>query len=267
MDVPSTLLHKPDCPEDEPTPIPPEQVNAPVESSSVHPVLPDPPAKLTCPPVPGFKFKLAPDTDAPIATLPEPVKSRVVELKVLVLMVEENVAALATVNPPVLLKETAPVPEVVKLNPSVAISVDASRFKVFSNLSKSKELAVINDPDTEVDQDPLPDASDTKIELFAPPVVSWNAGVITLDEAFRLVTVVAPETLSPVKLAKPVKDPPTPTLPVVVKVVALMAARLDVPDIPSVAPEILFVTCNESSIAAEVTVKLLPMPILPSNCP
>lgn len=172
VDVPSTLLHKPDCPEDEPTPIPPEQVNAPVESSKVHPVLPDPPARLTCPPVPGFKFRLAEATDAPIATLPDPVKRRVVELKVLVLMVEENVAALATVNPPVLLKATAPVPEVVRLFPAVAIFVAASRVIRSINLSKSKESAVINDPDTEVDQDPLPEASETRMELFAAPVVS-----------------------------------------------------------------------------------------------
>lgn len=115
---------------------------------------------------------MAPDTDAPIATLPDPVKRSVVELKVLVLMVDEKVAALATVNPPVLLNATAPVPDVVKLNPAVAISVDASRVILSANLSKSKESAVINDPDTEVDQVPLPTLSETRMELLAAPVVS-----------------------------------------------------------------------------------------------
>lgn len=162
VEVDSFLDHNPLCPPDPPTPMPPEQVNSPVESESVHPVDPDPPAKLITPPFPGLMFKVVEATDAPIETDDDPEKSKVVELKVLVLMVELNVAALPTVNPPVLLKETAPDPEVVRLNPAVAISVEASRLKESENLSKFKESSVINDPDTPEDHDPLPEASETR---------------------------------------------------------------------------------------------------------
>ncbi len=50
-----------------------------------------------------------------------------------------------------------------------------------------------------------------------------------------------------------VRDEPIPTFPV----------RLDAPDIPRVAPEILLVTDNESNIAAEETVKDWPIPTFP----
>lgn len=160
--VVEALLHKPDCPDDDPTPIPPEQVNSPVESCKEHPVEPDPPAKSILPPAPGLMFRVVDATDAPIETDDDPVKRRVVELKVLVLMVEENVAALATVNPPVLLNDNAPVPEVVKLKPAVAISVDASSVRASLNLSKSNESSVTKDPDKELVHDASPDELEVK---------------------------------------------------------------------------------------------------------
>ena len=49
--------------------------------------------------------------------------------------------------------------------------------------------------------------------------------------------------------------PPMPTLP----------DRLDAPEIPKVAAEILLVTDNESKMAADDTVKDWPMPTLPET--
>ena len=123
----------------------------------------DPPAKLINPPAPGLIFKLVLATVAPIETLPEPLKTKAVEVKVLVLIEELKVAVLPTVKPPLLLKDTAPDPEVVKLNPAVAISVEASKVKLSLNWAKSKELLAIPVPGIVEDQEALPDASEIKI--------------------------------------------------------------------------------------------------------
>lgn len=161
--VVSVLLQRPLCPLDEPIPILPEQVKLPVVSSRVQPVEDDPPAKLIDPPDPGLMFRLVEATVAPMLTLPEPLNTKAVEVKVLVLIEELKVAAPPTVKPPVLLKDTAPVPEVVKLNPAVAISVEASKVKASLNWVKSKELLVIPVPGMVADQEALPRPSEIKI--------------------------------------------------------------------------------------------------------
>lgn len=161
--VVSVLPQNPFVPPDEPTPIEPKQVNVPVVESRVQPLLDDPPARLTNPPVPGVKFRLVPGTDAPMPTLPDPVKVRAVDVKVLVLMVELKVAAPATVKVPVLLKATPPIPEVVRLKPAIAMSVEASKVMLSLNWAKSKELPVIELPGKVAIQEALPKASEVKI--------------------------------------------------------------------------------------------------------
>lgn len=157
------LDHSPDWPLDEPTPILPVHVSEPVVSSIVHPVDPDPPAILTNPPDPGFKFRLVPGIDAPIPIFPDPEKVRAVEVKVLVLIVELKVAAPATVKVPLLLKATAPAPEVVKLYAPNAMSVEASKVIRSLNWAKSNELSAINPPGRDDAQEPLPEASEVRI--------------------------------------------------------------------------------------------------------
>ncbi len=49
------------------------------------------------------------------------------------------------------------------------------------------------------------------------------------------------------------------------KEVTLVVARLEVPEIPKVAPEILLVTDNESKIAADDTERDCPIPTLPAT--
>ena len=99
--------------------------------------------------------------------------------------------------------------------------------------------------------------------------------------ALSAAKLVKPVTLSPDNAPNPVIDPPTPILPetdnddISAKVLTLnlsntpmvlvpvtvkeepiptLPDRLDAPDIPKVAAEILFVTDKESRMAAEVTV-------------
>lgn len=118
--------------------------------------------------------------------------------------VEVKLAAPATVNVPVLLKATAPLPEVVKLNPAVAMSVVASRVIESLNSVKSKESAAISEavivvPKAEVNvMDPPRET--------APPPDRPDPGEMVIDELARSPFAIVPSLISVVVIPPDFKE-------------------------------------------------------------
>jgi len=164
------LVQKPIVPV-EPPPIFPAQVKSPVVLLIVQPVSVDPPAIstspvevpaiITLPVVPAFKLILVPAVEAEIAG-EAPAKVKAAEVKVLVLMVEENVTASVVVAPrPVMVaKVSASVPVTVIVVPA-------------ANTVLIPEPAIVKAPLKELTKETPPDAS---AQVGTPPttVKTWS---------------------------------------------------------------------------------------------
>src|ERR1035437_2043775 len=167
------------------------------------------------------------DNDPPTPTLPDTFNVPVIPVfakdETPETFNELSDAAELTVNDP----PTATLPEVVKVERVIAPKVVVPAFNV-PKLVNPVTFNPLNDPKPVIDP-PTPRLPVVVKEVAVIAPVESEVEVIA--PAFNVPKLVNPVTFNPLNAPKPVILPPTPTLPVVVKEVALMFVALMVVEV------------------------------------